>query len=87
MRTRITQDQNKATGRDSIPANTLKLGTQELAALLTKLYNSCISSGKWPCEWKKGVCSPIFKKDDPLGRETTGKLQSFLPWILKSWNS
>ena len=44
----------------------LKLGARELAAPLTKLYNSCISNGKWPCEWKKGVWSPVFKKDDPL---------------------
>ena len=27
------------------------------------------SNGKWPCEWKKGVWSSIFKKDDPLDRE------------------
>ena len=47
----------------------LKLGARELAAPLTKLYNSCISNGKWPCEWKKGVWSSIFKKDDPLDRE------------------
>ena len=60
---------NKATGHDFIPAKTLTLGARELAASLTKLYNSCISIGKWPCEWKKGVWSPIFKKDDPLDRE------------------
>ena len=47
----------------------LKLGARELAAPLTKLYNLCISYGKWPCERNKGVWSPIFKKDDPLDRE------------------
>ena len=51
----------------SIPAKTLlKIGAWELAAPLRKLYSSCISNGKWPCEWKKGVWSPVFKKDDPL---------------------
>ena len=54
----------------SISAKTLlKIGAWELAAPLRKLYNSCISNGKWPCEWKKGVWSPVYKKDDPLDRE------------------
>ena len=47
----------------------LKPGARELAAPLIKLYNLCICNGKWPCEWNKGVWSPIFKKDDPLDRE------------------
>ena len=37
----------------SIPAKTLKIGALELAAPLTKLYNSCISNGKWPCEFEE----------------------------------
>ena len=86
MCTQITQNQ-QGRGHHSIPAKTLKLGARELAAPLKKLYNLCISNGKWPCEWKKGIWSPIFKKDDPLDRENyTGQLQSIPPWI-KSWNS
>ena len=76
MCTQITQNQ-QGRGHHSIPGKTLKLGPRELA----------ISNGKWPCERKKGVWSPIFKKDDPLDRENyTGQLQSIPPWI-KSWNS
>lgn len=60
---------NKATGNDAIPAKVLKLGTKKLAILLTKLHNSCISSGKWPSEWKRGEWIPAFKKDDPLDKE------------------
>ena len=60
---------NKATGNDTIPAKVLKLGAKELATPLTKLYNSCISSGKWPSEWKRGEWIPVFKKDDPLDKE------------------
>ena len=37
---------NKATGYNDIPAKVLNLGAKELAIPLTKLYNSCISSGK-----------------------------------------
>ena len=47
----------------------LKLGVKELAIPLTKLYNSSISSGKWPSEWKRGEWIPAFKKDDPLDKE------------------
>ena len=60
---------NKATGYDDIPAKVLYLGAKDLAIPLTKLYNSCISSGKWPSEWKRGEWIPAFKKDDPLDKE------------------
>ena len=60
---------SKATGNDAIPAKVLKLGAKELATPLTKLYNSCISSGKWPSEWKRGEWIPVFKKDDHLDKE------------------
>ena len=60
---------SKATGNDAIPAKVLKLGANELPTPLTKLYNSCISSGKWPSEWKRGEWIPVFKKDDHLDKE------------------
>ena len=31
---------------------------------LTMLYNSCIELGKWPCAWKMGEWTPVFKKGD-----------------------
>jgi len=60
---------NKATGNDAILANVLKLAAKELATPPTKLYNSCISSGKWPSEWKRGEWIAVFKKDNPLHKE------------------
>jgi len=60
---------NKATGNDAIPAKELKLGAKEQAIPLTKLYNACISSGKWPGEWERGEWIPAFKKDDPVNKE------------------
>jgi len=60
---------NKAMGNDAIPGKVLKLGAKELATPLTKLYNSCISSGKWPSEWKRGEWIPVFEKDDPLHKK------------------
>ena len=52
---------NKANGNDAIPAKVLKLRAKELAIPHTKLYNSCISSGKWSSEWKRGEWIPTFK--------------------------
>ena len=60
---------SKATGNDAIPDKVLKLAARELATPLTKLYNSCISSGKWPSEWKRGEWIPVFKKDDHPDRK------------------
>ena len=59
---------SKATGNDTIPAKVLKLAAKELSTPPTKLYNSCISSGKWS-EWKRGEWIPVFKKDNHLDKE------------------
>ena len=55
---------NKATGWDQISPRILKLGAHELAAPLSKLFNSVITSGEYPNNWKKGEWVPVYKKDD-----------------------
>lgn len=57
-------DVNKATGYDGISAKILKAGAEEISLPLSILYNSCIKKGQWPCDWKKGDWTPIYKKDD-----------------------
>ena len=57
-------DVNKATGHDGISAKILKAGAEEISLPLSILYNSCIKKGQWPCDWKKGDWTLIYKKDD-----------------------
>ena len=57
-------DVNKATGHDGISAKILKAGDDEISLTLSILYNSCIKKGQWPCDWKKGDWTLIYKKDD-----------------------
>ena len=58
-------DVNKATGHDGISAKILKAGDDEISLTLSILYcDSCIKKGQWPCDWKKGDWTLIYKKDD-----------------------
>eukprot|EP00795_Rhopilema_esculentum_P014909 gene14909-biopygen4600 len=57
-------DPIKATGCDGITPEFLKMNAEQLAPSLTSLYNSCITQGKWPIEWKKGEWAPVHKKAD-----------------------
>ena len=58
----------KASGFDSILNEMLKTGHSFLLCSLHKLFNTVLSSGKFPTEWAKGIIVPIFKsgsKNDP----------------------
>ena len=55
---------HKATGWDAISNKILKPMAVSLAPSLTTLFNSCIQCGKWPSYWKRGVWTPVFKKED-----------------------
>ena len=55
---------NKATGPDGIPGRVLKECAQELAPVLTHLFQASLHQGKIPHEWKQAHVSPIFKKGD-----------------------
>ena len=53
--------ENKATGPDKIPIIVLKNTAPELAPILTKLFNRCISEGCFPIFWKQSSVCPVFK--------------------------
>ena len=54
---------NKVTGWDQISPRILKSGAHELAAPLSKLFISLITSVEYPNNWKKGEWVPVYKKD------------------------
>jgi hypothetical protein len=53
---------NKAPGPDGIPTKVLKDFATELAPHLTRLYNTSLSTGKLPLEWKEANIVVIHKK-------------------------
>jgi hypothetical protein len=54
----------KATGPDSIPAFILKTAADELAPVLTKLFQLSLDSGEVPADWRNAWVVPIFKKGE-----------------------
>ena len=54
----------KATGPDSIPAYILKAAADQLAPILTGLYQTSLNSGQVPSDWKDAWIVPVFKKGD-----------------------
>ena len=62
---------NKATGYDNIPAKVLKIAADELAKPLTTLFNSCIRNCVWPRDWKRGVWTPVYKKEQLIGAQVS----------------
>ena len=56
---------NKSCGWDlGAPPKLLKKVACGIAPSLMTLYSSCIELGKWPCAWKMGEWTPVFKKGD-----------------------
>ena len=55
---------NKATGPDGIPAFLLKSAANELAPILTKLFQHSLDVGEVPADWREAWVVPIFKKGD-----------------------
>ena len=53
---------HKATGPDSIPAYVLKSAADQLAPILTRLYQYSLDCGEIPPDWKNAFVVPIFKK-------------------------
>ena len=54
----------KATGPDAIPGRLLKSLSDEVADILTMIFQASLDQGKIPQDWKKAFISPIFKKGD-----------------------
>ena len=55
---------HKATGPDAIPGRLLKSLSDEVADILTMIFQASLDQGKIPQDWKKAFISPIFKKGD-----------------------
>ena len=52
----------KASGPDLIPARLLKECSEDLAPILTTIFNKSLQTGSVPTDWKKANVSAIFKK-------------------------
>ena len=57
-------DSRKASGPDGIPARLLKELANDLAPLLTLIYQASLQQGCIPDEWKKALINPIYKNGD-----------------------
>ena len=57
------QDSNKAHGHDMISIRMLKLCGEAICRPLNIIFKTCLNTGKFPSEWKKGNVVPIHKKD------------------------
>ena len=52
---------NKAIGLDGISARLLKEASDVIAPVLTRIFNCSLSSSTFPCIWKLGKVSALFK--------------------------
>ena len=55
---------NKAAGPDGIPNKLLKACAEEVAPVLTNIFQESLNSSKLPADWKKANVTPLFKKGD-----------------------
>ena len=64
--TKLLKNQNihKATGPDSIPSFILKSAADQLAPILTDIFQTSINTGEVPQEWGDANIVPLFKKDE-----------------------
>jgi hypothetical protein len=69
---------NKATGPDELPPRLLKECANEIAPIITLLFNQSLLSGVIPQDWKIANVCPIFKK----GNKST--LENYRPVSLTS---
>ena len=58
------QNPHKASGPDGISPRVLKELAEELAPILTVIFQSSISTGQVPADWKDAFVTPIFKKGE-----------------------
>ena len=65
-----------------IPSKALKIGTYDISAPLTTLFNSCIFKKAWPSKWKCGPWAPVYKKDDRNAKEVYRPI-TLLPCVSK----
>ena len=56
---------HKATGPDEIPARLLKVAADQLAPMLTTIFQASYNQGTVPTAWFQADVVPVFKKGDP----------------------
>ena len=56
-------DANKAHGYDGISIRMLKLGSPSIIKPLSIIFQTCLKSGIFPDDWKKGNIVPVHKKN------------------------
>ena len=61
-------DPSKATGPDEICSRILKQYAHEFAPLLTTIFNTSLSRGEVPTDWRQANVIPIFKKGEITGQ-------------------
>ena len=57
-------DPNKAVGVDGISSKLLKRVASGISRSLTSLFNTSLTSGKVPSEWRSALVTPIHKGGD-----------------------
>jgi hypothetical protein len=55
---------HKDIGPDPIPSFILKAAADQLAQILTELYQTSLNTGVVPQDWKDAYVVPLFKKDE-----------------------
>ena len=55
---------HKAAGPDSIPTQVLKIASDQIAPVLTRIFQSSYDTGTVPCDWRDANIVPIYKKGD-----------------------
>ena len=55
---------HKATGPDDIPAFILKTAANQLASILTEIYQYSLETGQVPQDWRDALVVPILKKGE-----------------------
>ena len=53
---------HKAAGPDSIPTYILKVAAEEIAPVLSKIFQTSLDIGKIPEDWREAHIVPLFKK-------------------------
>ena len=56
---------------DNLTSWILKELHNEIAPILTNIFNSSLSEGTVPKDWKKAYVTPVYKKDPNQNQKTT----------------
>ena len=55
---------HKVAGPEYIPNFILKISADQMAPILTKLYQFSLNTGEVPADWKNAFIVPVFKKEE-----------------------